>query len=264
MGRLETTDWFNTWCEPVVVALYERDPGRVLASLTAAYHAQETALMSDEHRACLRVQLTFLEFQSQTVLKYEDWTELKLPLLLGRLAEPTDFTSAERLRRRLYIQMRIHLDAKGIKPLIPPEFDELYNELPESEHVTEVWFHISNWAFHHRQTFYLEKAYEFALLQAKGFNETWTWQRIHLMLKLVRGDARREDVIWLIDQAEIPKHLANIRRVLWPRAVELGLVDSNVEMRMEVRELELKTHSKQQLKTHLQPHLINRRQASNN
>ena len=261
MGRPETTNWYTMWCEPVVVALYQRNPGEVRTTIDDAYHALDTALMSDGHRACLAVQLLYLDFQAQAVLKDDNWAETKLPLLLARLAEPVNNGPAERLRRRLYIQVRIHLDAKGIKHLIPPEFDELYNDLPESEHVTEVWFHISNWAFHHRQTFYLEKAYEFALLQAKGFCETWTWQRIHLMLKLVRGDARREDVLWLIDQAEIVKHLNNIRRVLWPRAVELGLIDINVEKRMEVRELELTSQAQQQLESHLKPFQVNKRQA---
>jgi hypothetical protein len=173
------------------------------------------------------------------------------------MAEPSRFQSAERLRARLYLQMRIVLDRLNIMELHAPEFDSIFSIIPEWEHTTELWLYISGWAFRRDQLTYIEQAYEFAVLQANGFHVEWTWQRVHLMVKLMRGTATRHDLFWLIDKVEIPEQLKSLEHDLWPKAKEIGLVDAPLELRLQERRLELAKERGDKVASLLKPHVKN-------
>lgn len=257
MAVLDISNWYVSWCEPIVVALYSRDPLEIRAKLDAAKEVLDSGKLKALEADFLTYQLTYLEFQAQLVLRDHGWDNTQLINFIARLSEPTDFAPADRLRRRLLLQLRINMDRLDLLELTPLDFEELFYELPEEEYTTEAWLYISGWAFRHNQPIYLEKAYEFALLQARGFEVDWTWQRVHLMWKLARGDATREDLLWLIEKADIDKHLRSIRRGIWQRAESLGIVDERIELRLHERELELQEQATKRLLRHLLPHLAN-------
>jgi hypothetical protein len=257
MAVLDISNWYVNWCEPIVVALYGRDSHEIREKLAVAADALVSGKLKALDADCLSYQLTYLEFQAQIVLKDPGWDNTHLIQFIARLSQPSEFAAADRLRRRLLLQLRINMDRLGLVELMPLDFEELFTELPEEEYTTEAWLYISGWAFRKKQPLYLEKAYEFALLQARGFEVDWTWQRVHLMWKLTRGDASRDDLLWLIDKADIHKHLMSIKRSIWQRAEELGLVDERIELRLQEREIELREQSSIRLAQHLNPHLVN-------
>lgn len=257
MAVLDISNWYVTWCEPIVVALYSRNPKEIREKLAAAADTLVTGKLKALEADCLAYQLTYLEFQAQIVLKDPGWDNTHLIQFIARLSQPSEYAAAERLRCRLLLQLRVNMDRLNLVELTPLDFEELFNELPEEEYTTEAWLYISGWAFRKKQPIYLEKAYEFALLQARGFEVDWTWQRVHLMWKLARGDASRDDLLWLIEKADIHKHLRSIQRSIWQRARELGLVDERIELRLQERELELREQSSKRLARHLDPFLVN-------
>jgi hypothetical protein len=254
---LDRHSWFTKWCEPLVVALYQRDVGAISQSITSAHDALESGQVQDEGAACLDFQLAYLEFQAQPVLKEPGWKTNKLPQLIARLMRRSEYSAAERLRRRLYLQLRIILDRAGIQQLHPVEFDEAFSELQHEEHTTELWHYIASWAFLYDQADFLRQAYEFAVTRARGFEVEWTWQRVNLMWKLVCGDASRADLMWLLNQAHTEQQLQSVKKMIWQRAQRLGLIDEAVRVRFRERELEFEVEANATVGQHLRPHMAN-------
>src|SRR5262245_42001738 len=123
----DTTEsqWYVDWCQPIVVALYERDAGKIDLMLDQAYHALVQGDLLPEHAACLDYQLAYLELQAQMVRKRPGWIKERLPDILYLLSAPCDFPMAEMLRSRLHLQVRIILDRVGLTPLLESEFREI-------------------------------------------------------------------------------------------------------------------------------------------
>lgn len=257
MGANSSAEWYVKWCEPIVVALYERDSAKLGEVIGAAHAALKSGKLSDVSAACLKYQLAYLESQSCTALRESGWKE-KLLILAEQLAEPSEVSVAERLRLRLYIQARTSLDRVSVLGLPPEEFEDLIDGLPVEEHTTELWHHISGWSFLHEQADYLAKAYEFAVTQARGFNVEWTWHRVNVMWRMVSGNAERSDIAWLLEKVEIPQQLRSIKRDIWPRARTMGLVDGELEEKLLEAEYELNVQPEGRVLSLLGPHLSGR------
>lgn len=249
--------WYADWCEPIVCALYQRDPEEIRTKLAEARQAVESGEMSLEDAACLKYQLHYLELQCQIVTKSKGWVEHRLPEILDDLGAPCEHQKAEWLRSRLYLQFRITLDRLNVTHLRPTEFETIFKTIPEWEYTTELWLYISGWGFRHEQISYVEQAYEYAVLQANGFHVEWVWQRVHLMVKLMRGTAIRQDLLWLIDKIELPEQLRSIEVDIWPKAKSLGIVDTALELRIEERRLELTSERAMKVANLLKPHMKN-------
>ncbi|GEM_PF-6840339 len=238
MGDSSSAKWYVDWCEPIVVALYECDQTVIRQRVTEAHAALDSGALNREPAACLKYQLAYLEFQAQGVLGDPGCKEKQLKLA-RLLAKPSEVAAAERLRVRLYIQARTFLDRLGILGLPPEELEGLINSLPEQEHTTELWHHVSGWSFLHDQAEYLARAYEFAVTQARGFNVEWTWHRVNVMWRLITGNAEKADLTWLIDKIELQQQVRSIKKDIWPRAEAMGLVDQELEESLREREYEL-------------------------
>lgn len=248
-------NWYADWCEPIVCALYQRDVGEITARLGEATTALASGELPPHDAECFKYQLYYLELQCQMVVHQQGWVKNRLPAILAELARPSQFQRAEWLRARLYLQFRITLDRLNVGPLLPEEFEEIFAAIPEWEYTTELWLYISGWGFRHDQLPYVEQAYEYAVLQANGFHVEWVWQRVHLIVKLMRGTATRQDLLWLIDKIELPEQLRAIEFDVWPKAKALGLVDTGLELRMEERRLELTSERAAKVASLLRPHM---------
>ena len=254
-------NWYADWCEPIVCALYQRDVDDIKARLSEARNAVVSGELSPDDSACLKYQLNYLELQCQMIVREKGWVKHRLPEILEDLGTPCEHQRAEWLRARLYLQFRITLDRQNVVHLRPIEFEGIFSDIPEWEYTTELWLYISGWGFRHEQIDYVEQAYEYAVLQANGFHVEWTWQRVHLMVKLMRGTASRQDLLWLIDKIELPEQLRSIERDIWPKAKSLGLIDTALELRIEERRLELTSERASKVATLLRPHMKNAAQA---
>jgi hypothetical protein len=256
-GRFQ---WYTQWCEPIVVALYKRQVDIARNLLDLLDSALQTGEISNPDTQCLRYQYAYLRFQLHLTSKDRQNAIEELPIIEEQLKIVCALPMAEEMRKRLLLQLRINLDRLEIKPLYSEEFDELYEGVCVSEQNTELWFYISGWAFRHCRADLLEQAYAFSVMQAQGFQVNWNWQRVNIMLKLVRGDAARDDLIWLIDNIAMEQHLRSLQHDIWPRARELGLVDRALELRMQERECELAADSQARVDQMLKP-FIQRQQS---
>jgi len=247
--------WYREWCQPIITALYYRDRQAVASSVDKARDALESGEVKATEGACLEYQLAYLEFQAQPVLKNAGWRESILPQLVAILAKSSKYEAAERVRKRLYMQMRVTLDRVKMQSFELVDLEKLLSEIPEEDNSTELWHHISEWAFRNNQVGVLESAYEIMVLQARGFNEVWCWRRVDTMLKIARSSVAEEDIIWLIDQAHILAHLNSIKALIWPRAEALGAIGDNAREHFDARVTELENKGKAKIEAYLQPHI---------
>lgn len=257
-GRFQ---WYTQWCEPVVVALYKGQVSlarNLLGVMENIINGKELATPDTQ---CLRYQYAYMRFQLHLTAKDRKSASDELPFIEEQLTESCELPLAEQMRRRLLLQLRINLDRLHLKPLYSEEFDELFESICPSEYNTEMWFYLSGWAFRHCRADLLEQAYAFSVMQAQGFQVNWNWQRVNIMLKLVRGDVTRDDLIWLIDNVALEQHLRSIKRDIWPRADEMGLVDRALELRLQEREFELAEVSPARIDQMLKP-FIQKQQSS--
>ena len=255
MDSIEKTSWYAKWCEPIVVALYERNKEGIESALAAAHKAAASGKLGEVESALLTYQVCYLEHQANGIFLDTEWRESRREVIIETLGTPGKCQKAENLRKRLYLQMKICLDRADVTELGLEEFEKLYHDLPIAEHTTEVWHYISAWAFKYNDAKYLEKAYEFAVSHARGFNVAWSWQRMHIMWQMVKGNATRNDLSWLIKRAEILQQLQSIRKRIWDRAVEQGLIDERLDILLKERNLELARHQEQRVFELLRPHM---------
>lgn len=254
MGNNSGAKWYVDWCEPIVVALYERDAAAICQRVDDAHATLDAGTLGAKSAACLKSQLAYLEFQSCAVLRQTGWSDGLLEHV-SKLAKPCDVESAEGLRIRLYIQARTSLDRYGLLGLDPAEFRTLIDSMPAREETTEFWHYVSGWAFLHEEADFLARAYEFAVMQARGFNVEWTWHRVNVMWRMISGNAERSDIAWLLEKVDLPQQLKSIKRDIWPRAKSLGLIDSELEERLREFEYELMAHPQEGMHSALMPHL---------
>lgn len=255
MDSVEKTSWYAEWCEPIVVALYGRDHDGIKAALDNAQKAARSGKLNETDSALLTYQVCYMENQANGIFLDPEWCDSRRQIILDVLGTPGKCSKAENLRKRLYLQLRITLDRGGVLPLLHDEFERLYNDMPQSEHTTEVWHYISSWAFKYNDPHFLEKAYEFAVSHARGFNVAWAWQRVHIMWQMVKGDATRNDLSWLVKRAEILQQLRSIQKRIWTRAREKNLIDERLDILLRERELELTRHQDQRVFELLRPHM---------
>ena len=253
--------WYRQWCEPVIIALYKHNLESARNHLDLLKAAIDSGTLAPADETCLVYQHAYLRFQIHLTAKDKASAQLDLPDIEKQLNQPSMLPSAERMRIRLLLQLRVNLDRLSLKPLHPHECRRIAANLPKSEYNTELWFYLSGWAFRHCQLGILEEAYEYTVLQGSEFQANWAWQRINIMLKLVRGDGVRDDLLWLIDNISLSQHLRSLKRDIWPRAQELGLVDQALELRLLERDLELSQTSPARIDQMLTPY-IQRNQGS--
>jgi len=251
----EHTAWYAQWCEPIVVALYERDRQQIVEALRAAKKQIESGPLDEDTRALMQFQVAYLEYQAVQVLHEPNTVGFKLDSILQLLSKPQGRQAAEGLRKKLYLQVRISLDRIDKQGLPPDEFEQLFATLDECEYTTEIWHYIASWAFKYRKAEYLARAYEFAVSNARGFNVAWTWQRVHFMWQLVMGKATQHDLIWLIKRASITQQLQAVKKCFWDQARDRGLINDRVEVIFKERELELARQHDQRVQELLRPHL---------
>lgn len=257
MGVPRIAAWYTDWCEPVVCALYRRNVDEIHEKMSEAYGALGSGELSTVDAECLSYQLTYLELQCQLVIRRKGWVDTRLPEVLRQMSEKGSTQKSERLRARLLLQMRITLDRLHVMDFSQEEFEELFEIIPEWEQTTEFWLYVSGWAFRKRLLSYVEQAYEYAVLQANGFHVEWVWQRVHMMVKLLRGSANRNDLLWLIDKVALPEQLMSLKFDIWPLAKELNVADEALELRLEERRLELEREKDGTVISMLKPHMNN-------
>ncbi|MCB1216326.1 hypothetical protein KDL44_02980 [bacterium] len=207
--------------------------------LREAWAAHADGGFDEEQNSRFFYQLTYLEYQVRMVLREDGWAINQLPPILQRLEKESGFESAELLRRRLYLQLRITMDRLGFLALEQTTMDRLLSLIPLDMQTSELWNKITSWAYKQRNEQYLIKSYDFAINNARGLHANWNWVRAYALMRIVQGLFNREDLLWVMDNAEFEDHIKYIRKDIWSPAVEMGIVDDDVETVFSLREKQI-------------------------
>ncbi|MCB1187361.1 hypothetical protein KDL29_09370 [bacterium] len=232
---LSKEKWFVDFCEPIVHALYARDTKLQEQRMQEAWKAHEAVMFPEEENSRFFYQLTYLEYQVRLVQREEGWAMKYLPGILNRLEQESSFESAEMLRRRLYLQLRITMDRLEFLPLDQTTMDRLLSVIPLDMQTSELWNKITSWAYKLGNEQYLIKSYDFAINNARGLHANWNWVRAYALMRIVQRLFNKEDLLWVMDNAEFAEHIKYIQKDIWQPSLQLGIVDEDVEQSFEQR-----------------------------
>ena len=225
--------------------------------LEEARTACNAQMFSAEENASFFYQLAYLEYQVRLVQREDGWALKYLPPILGRLEQESQYENAEMLRRRLYLQLRITMDRLDFLPLDQTTIDKLVSLIPLENQTSELWNKITSWAYKQGNESYLVKSYEFAINNARGLHANWNWVRAYALMRIVQRLFNREDLLWVMDNAEFDGHIKYIRKDIWDPAIELGIVDAEVEEMFELRSRQIRENNGESLMDVLRRHFRN-------
>ncbi len=256
---LSKEKWFVDFCEPIVHALYGRDPQLMTQRLDEAWEAHAAGQYTEQESVTFFYQLTYLEYQVRLMQREDGWAMKHLPGILERLEQESSFDHAEMLRRRLYLQLRITMDRLDFLPLDQTTMDRLVSLIPLENQTSELWNKITSWAYKRGNEHYLVKSYDFAINNARGLHANWNWVRAYALMRVVQGLFNREDLLWVMDNAEIESHIKYVKMDIWKAASQLGIADEEMEEMFELRSQQITECSGERLTDLLNRHFRNPR-----
>jgi hypothetical protein len=229
----------------------------MLQRLADAQAAYASGRFSEEQQASFGFQLTYLEYQVRLMQRETGWAFKYLPAILERLEQESSFEYSEMLRRRLYLQLRITMDRLDFMPLDQTTMDRLLSLIPLESQTSELWNKITSWAYKCENESYLIKSYEFAINNANGLHANWNWVRAYSLMRIVQRLFNREDLLWVMDNAEIESHIKYVKMDIWKPAVDLGIVDEEVEHVFSLRAKQISENNGERLMDLLKRHFRN-------
>ena len=196
--RIAASERINAWyaghCTPVVQAIYVKD-GFLAESMLAHAHADLAAsgLMEDEQIA-LRYRICYLQWQMERICQDHDQEAAHARRACADLERPADGPVAEIVRNIVLLQMRTTCLRDSILPYPPEEFETHFRAVEQEFRTLEFWHYVSKWAFLNRRQDYLGQALEVHTIHADGFMSDFLWQRINIMLLLLKGAALKKSM----------------------------------------------------------------------
>ncbi|MCC7477827.1 hypothetical protein IT575_05155 [bacterium] len=120
----------------------------------------------------------------------------------------------------------------------PAELLDLINSLPPEYQDHQIWHPLSVLAFDHNIPELLDLAFEQETISPHSKFPQAAWQRINLMYQIMNGKATRKDVEETLKIYHLPSQFNELRRRMWPRLQDMGLIDRELERLLSTRELE--------------------------
>lgn len=229
------TQWAAEHIQPIADALYreELDEARRLRREASVALEQDTQLPEDVAEA-LGYKLLFVHYNLEWYPPSDKWTPDNYRSAMELFGQPalTRFGDLQRLRGLLV--MHFHASRDRFEPLTHEMMMGYVDQLqgyPDSE----VWFYVAGWAFERGDLALLERAFEHELTDPARMMGHAKWQRINMMYQLVAGKAARIDVEQTVRSLEILPQLNEFNTVIWPRCVEAGITDDELETMLAER-----------------------------
>ena len=243
MGQLDTFDerarqaecissWYGKHCVPVVQAIYVKDENAAVSRLANARYILETSDLSKDIKNALRYRLRYIQWQMERICQTYSQVAIHAQQACNALGLPAGGPVAEIVRNMVLVQMRTTCLRDNILPYPAEEFEVHFKAVDAAFRSLEFWHYVSTWAFLSRRQDYLGQALEVHTIHADGFMSDFLWQRINLMLQLLKGAAASVDVIELIKRIDNELQWQNVEKVIWPACQQAGLVDAKVEQRL--------------------------------
>ncbi|MCB1221785.1 MAG: hypothetical protein H7A35_08015 [Planctomycetales bacterium] len=224
--------WQEKWIRPVTKAVFNHSFGEAEHLLDAA----RTEIASGRLSSNLRAALVYpLELAYCRVYWHDvrgGFTQRQYEELIDRLSIPSQSSIAEYARRLHLVAIRCICSDKAYEQPSKAELEELLAPLPDKLSI-RAWQEVALWAFRNNELEVLERAFEVFLINPPSLLGQARWQRVNLMYQLLSGKATRRDVYESLILLEIRPQLSEFRRNFWPKCVELGLVDNELEELLE-------------------------------
>lgn len=225
---IEYEDWYQRIINPIRVELYTQEQPDATAQLADAQVEVEELELDAETRQIASYILYWYEFvinvQGRSQADCQRVYERVLPHFHDQGLTPT----SDNQRRRLLTILRCNGCLYGCQELSREELDAMLEDLPHIHQDEYLWHNIAGWAFAHRDTQMLERAYQVLLTQPKHMLGRAKWQRVNIMMRLLTGRANRVDVEQTVRGMEVLPQLLEFRRLIWPVCSEQNLVDDEL------------------------------------
>jgi len=246
MGRYKLFDdktyqeWTRTWAQPVVDAIYANDPQAGLSRIADARAALVSSELTPAQQECMQLSLDWYEFNLKQIGEHLQRQRLNFERMVEHLNNPGQTPQGICQRQRLMLALRCEGDANGFRTFTRKEVDEQLAAIPDSDKDNMVWQSLGLWAFRHRDKELLANAYELMLTQPSITLGQAKWQRVHLMHGLVLGTATRQDVLETVKSLAVLPQLDEFENLVWPRCIEAGLVDEELEQLLKEKSAAIK------------------------
>jgi hypothetical protein len=232
--------WNDTWCDPIVRAMYEADRTAAETALQNARHQLAQAReFNEDQRQALTISLHYIEYRMEKAVGGPCCAATHFLDTQRMLAGATVGPVSSAMQCKLLLMLNSSGERAGYSPFTEESFGRQFHGVPSGDRDQEFWYYVASWAFNHRNTEYLELAYEDFLTRADDVLSESLFRRVHLMHMLLNHRARRQDLEELIRRSKLSQQLMEFRRHIWPVCKEQGLVDEALEHMLTAKEAEL-------------------------
>lgn len=221
--------WHQQFIAPLVRAANARDELAVNSASAQALAARDSGLLSPDEQLGLDLTLSYVSTVRYLTDDDRQAFAARYPetLSLLRQTEPRG-PESDYVRRTYYVQLSILAALHGLAQLTIEEFRELIALVPERERWLEQWHFITSLAFVLGDYETVIAGYEAFLENHSTYQVGFLFRRYEVMSKIASGQALRLDAVKLIEDAALPGHISEVKRVFWPRFETLGLVDDEL------------------------------------
>ncbi len=231
-------DWLKPHRDAVWDGLYRREEQLCREALQRAWSAWSEYELNHDLGYALRLYLDFLEFQVEDSFVPRDDGQ-RIRAAIQEIAKPTAAPLARVMRARTLITLRCWAHWERALDLGIGELNSLFREVDIGEIDGQGWTFIAYWAFDQREAGYLSLAFETFITQPLDYLGYYSKLRLGVMLALVEGDCKRQQLEHLIDETKYLHQLQWIEARGSEAAAALGLWDSAMQAYCARRRAEL-------------------------
>lgn len=233
--------------QPVFAALYRSDAGASQAALSAAEAALSTIDGHDSERAAHSLYVRWLRLIREVRLAALDTGELRQKQLAAALNGALDYLAAlapasaagQAMLARVGFIVGCIADQEGVKVFSPAVARRQLEQISLEDRDNATWSWLALWAFRHAAADELFEAYTEYLVRRKPQLTRFNWERMRLMYLLGTGAAIFRDVEAVIDKLPHIYQARQFGAQLMPACADCGIWDERLQMKYELRIIDL-------------------------
>lgn len=220
--------------------MYAADRGAAEKALQAARRQLEREhAFNPDQRLALSLYLHYIEYRMEKAVGGPGSAAAHFLAVQRSIAVASLGPVSNAMQCKLLLMLNTSGERAGHARFAEEVFARLFHGVPPGDRDQEFWYYVASWAFGHRNTEYLDLAYEDFLTRADDVLSDSLFRRVHLMHMLLNRRARRQDLEELIRHSKLSQQLLEFRRHIWPVCKEQGLVDEALEHLLAAKEAEL-------------------------
>lgn len=226
-------EWCTAQERTVVPVLLPQLETKARAALAQTYATLATAGFNDDERLGAWFVLSLLEYQVDKLYTVPE----RLALVFANARQKYERRPAGpvslQLRSAKQLMLLISGERLGLCRLGPPSFEEIIHNIGDALRDVQFWYYVSSWAFTHRDLDCISQAFEAMLLMPTTFRNEYPFKRTRLMMHILRGHIKREQVLDYLDKIVIPQELTEFKHYFLPELAKLGMAVAEIENRIQ-------------------------------